>query len=162
MLGALQLEVKGKLQTLAVHAIHVGQRRMHAIGQQAIGAAGGKRQIAAIEAQLEVVLDAANVADADRQKSRFEAVVGEIFRDAVLRRQLEVTADLVIAVIQPRLVDAALALFGEHIAIELKLLRQKIQPAAQLAFFQIAHPGFLVGFPFPHCLAVRHHQKRAG
>ena len=160
--SALQLEVEGKIQALAIDAVQRRQGRMHATAEQAIGTAGGKGQLAAIETQLEVVLDTTNVADAHTEESRFKAVVTIVFADAVLRRQLEVAADLVVAVVQARLVDAAAALLGGDLAVEFEALREEIQAAAVLTLFEVALGGFFVGFPFAYGLAVRHHQQRAG
>ena len=160
--GALQLEVEGKVQTLAIDAVQRRQGRMHTTAEQAIGTAGGKGQLAAIEAQLEVVLDAPDIADADAEEGRLEAVVGVILADAVLRRQLEVAADLVVAVVQARLVDATAALLSGDMAVEFEALREEIQAAAVLTLFEVALGGFFVGFPFAYGLAVRHHQQRTG
>ena len=162
LLGALQLEVKGKLQGLSALAIQRGQRRMHTGTKALLGAAGSKTQVHAIETQLQVIADATDIADAHREEGLAKLVQTQLIAQAQTRRQLEGTADLVVAAVQQRLVDAPRPLLGGHRAIEHKALRQEVQTPAAPLLLHIALTGFVMGFPLMPDLGVRHHQNRPG
>lgn len=125
---------------------------------------GARRELQALAAQLQLqgVFDATDIADAHRQKRRFEAVVREIFVDAQLRGQLETPTDAAIGMEQPCLVNPPCAQFGLHLAVEFKTVRQEIQAPAFLTGFLVALVEFFVEFPFTHGLAIWHHHDRAG
>jgi hypothetical protein len=105
-----------------------------------------KLQALAAQLQLQCVFDTANIADTHRQKRRLKAVIGEIFLDAPLLRQDEASADAVVGVEQPGLVDATRAQFGLHPPVELKTLRQEIQTTAHFTGFLVAPVEFSLSF----------------
>lgn len=161
--GALQQQVEGEVQALAL--MHVGhrhrQRRMHAGTEQRVGAAGLERQLALALLQHQVVLDAADIADADADERLAEAIVAQVLGHAEVGGQLEVAGEVTVAVEQARLVDAARAQLGSDVAADAETLRQEVQAPADFAFLEIALAGLVVGFPLAHGLAVGHHQQRA-
>ncbi len=60
-----------------------------------------------------------------------------------MRRHLEVAGNLVVDVVQARLVDAAVAQLGAHLPVEGEAVGQEVQLAALLALLQHALLGLL-------------------
>src|SRR3990167_1325890 len=110
---------------------------MHACAETLFGATGGKAQVHAVEAQLQVIADAADIADADREEGPVKLIQAQLIAQPQARRQLECTTDLVVAAVQQRLIDAARTLLGGDMAIEHKALRQEVQTATALLLFQV-------------------------
>ena len=106
LLGALQAQVEGELQHGGLLAVLRRQRHMHALAQPVDLGAWRELQPLVTQLQFQRVFNTPNITDAHRQKRWFKAVVGEVFGDPQLRRQVETPADTVVGVEQPRLIDA--------------------------------------------------------
>lgn len=135
---------------------------MHTLTQPIHLGARFELQALAAQFQLQRVFDATNIADTHRQKRRVKAVIGIVFGDAQLRRQLETPADAVVGMEQPRLVDAPCAQLGLHFTVKLKTVRQEIQTTALFTGDFVAFVEFFIELPLAHGLAIRHHHHRAG
>ena len=66
-----------------------GQDRLVPVGDQQALAVGREAQGLAIEAQLQIIADATDIADADREERLLEAVEAEVVAQAQARRQAE-------------------------------------------------------------------------
>ncbi|MNP62142.1 hypothetical protein D3C76_1573940 [compost metagenome] len=112
----MQLEVEGEVQALRYRGLQRGKGHMHPAVQQAVAAAGLEVQGLAVQARIKRIAEATDIPDAHRQEWLLEAVVGEALADAVIGRHQNLPADLAVALVQPRLVDAPGAQFGVHAA----------------------------------------------
>ena len=81
LFGALQAQVEGELQHSGFLAVLLRQRDMHTLAQPVHLRAWGELQALVPQFQFQRVFDAANIADAHRQKRRFKAIIREVFRD---------------------------------------------------------------------------------
>ena len=137
-LAAEQRQVEGVLQALRLAPVDALQRCVHTAAEQADPATRLEVDAGTVEGQAQGILDAADVADAHRQERRFELVVLQVFFDAIVRRHLEVAGNLVVDVVQARLVDATVAQLGAHLPVEGEAVGQEVQLAALLALLQRA------------------------
>src|SRR3989338_6531381 len=160
--STLQFEVEGVLQHLPPLDVQQRQRRMHTCTEALCSAARGKAQVHAIEAQLQVIADAPDITDADREERPVKLVQTQLITQPQACRQLEGATDLVIAAVQQRFIDAACTLLGAYLAIEHKALWQEVQQATALLLFQVTLASLGVGFPLVPHLGVRHYQNRPG
>src|SRR5690606_1187917 len=162
LLGALQFEVEGELQRLSALIVQRRDRCMHAGAELIVGATRSEAQGLAVQAQLQVVADTADIADADREEGFFEAVETQLVAQPEARRQAKLTAELAVAAVKARLVNPAGTQLGTDMAFDHEALRQEIQTAATLTLLAVALAGLLVGFPLVSGLDVGQHQDRSG